>query len=222
MPFGFLQSNQWKCDACHIKPLIHFLKNSLMYWGSCFKEENPACLKCAKPDQYFLTPVEELQSELLPECQPQYQQVHFGIQHPNAEILGGGGFGVGGGRDSVWNTNSPYLALGLATILVLFLLAMVVHRYRHYGAYLTHEEDQLVDVDDQLARNPVVVLDKNSESYINLKYPVVLPEEDLIVHNNQTAAIADISSNGIGDYSASAAAGAVHHNGNGNGILHKS
>ena len=49
-------------------------------------------------------------------------------------------------------------------------------RYRHYGVYLTHEEDQLVDGDDVL-RNPVVVLDKNSESYINLRYPIHSKEE---------------------------------------------
>ena len=50
------------------------------------------------------------------------------------------------------------------------------YRYRHYGVYLTHEEDQLVDGDDVL-RNPVVVLDKNSESYINLRYPIHSKEE---------------------------------------------
>ena len=49
-------------------------------------------------------------------------------------------------------------------------------RYRHYGVYLTHEEDQLVDGDDVL-RNPVVVLDKNSESYINLRYPIHSKED---------------------------------------------
>ena len=42
--------------------------------------------------------------------------------------------------------------------------------------YLTHEEDQLVDGDDVL-RNPVVVLDKNSESYINLRYPIHSKED---------------------------------------------
>ena len=49
-------------------------------------------------------------------------------------------------------------------------------RYRQYGVYLTHEEDQLVDGDDVL-RNPVVVLDKNSESYINLRYPIHSKED---------------------------------------------
>ena len=49
-------------------------------------------------------------------------------------------------------------------------------RYRHYGVYVTHEEDQLVDGDDVL-RNPVIVLDKNSESYINLKYPIHSKED---------------------------------------------
>lgn len=37
---------------------------------------------------------------------------------------------------------------------------------------------QLVDDDDML-RNPVVVLDRNSESYINLRYPVLAPPPPL-------------------------------------------
>ena len=40
-----MQNNQWKCDRCHIKPLVHFLRNSLMYWGACFKESSPLCLR---------------------------------------------------------------------------------------------------------------------------------------------------------------------------------
>ena len=40
-----IQNNQWKCDRCHIKPLVHFLRNSLMYWGACFKESSPLCLR---------------------------------------------------------------------------------------------------------------------------------------------------------------------------------
>ena len=51
-------------------------------------------------------------------------------------------------------------------------------RYLHYGVYVTHEEDQLVD-DDDVLRNPVVVLDRNSESYINLRYPVLAPPPPL-------------------------------------------
>jgi hypothetical protein len=43
---------------------------------------------------------------------------------------------------------------------------------------MTHEEDQLVD-DDDVLRNPVVVLDRNSESYINLRYPVLAPPPPL-------------------------------------------
>ena len=55
-------------------------------------------------------------------------------------------------------------------------LCVFYSRYRHYGVYVTHEEDQLVDGDDVL-RNPVIVLDKNSESYINLKYPIHSKED---------------------------------------------
>ena len=43
-----MQNNQWKCDRCHIKPLVHFLRNSLMYWGACFKESSPLCLREAR------------------------------------------------------------------------------------------------------------------------------------------------------------------------------
>ena len=58
-------------------------------------------------------------------------------------------------------------------------------RYRHYGVYLTHEDDDQLfhtghEVDDNLdiLRNPVIVLDKNAESYINLRYPT-LSQHDL-------------------------------------------
>ena len=58
-------------------------------------------------------------------------------------------------------------------------------RYRQYGVYLTHEDDQQLfhqtreDEDNlDILRNPVVVLDKNAESYINLRYPS-LSQHDL-------------------------------------------
>ena len=57
-------------------------------------------------------------------------------------------------------------------MLVTAFAAAVAVRYRHYGVYETHEDDQLVDEED--LRNPVVVLDRNQESYINLKYPVLV------------------------------------------------
>ena len=60
---------------------------------------------------------------------------------------------------------------------------MIFFRYRHYGVYLTHENDQQLfnaGEDDTLdiLRNPVIVLDKNAESYINLRYPT-LSQHDL-------------------------------------------
>ena len=73
----------------------------------------------------------------------------------------------------IWNTNSPYVAVGVAAVLVTAFAAAIAVRYRHYGVYETHEDDQLVD-DEDLLRNPVVVLDRNQESYINLKYPVLV------------------------------------------------
>ena len=61
----------------------------------------------------------------------------------------------------------------MAAVLVTAVAAAVAVRYRHYGVYETHEDDTLVD-DEDLLRNPVVVLDRNQESYINLKYPVLV------------------------------------------------
>ena len=61
----------------------------------------------------------------------------------------------------------------MAAVLVTAFAAAVAVRYRHYGVYETNEDDQLVD-DEDLLRNPVVVLDRNQESYINLKYPVLV------------------------------------------------
>eukprot|EP00095_Tigriopus_kingsejongensis_P000473 maker-scaffold1054_size66621-snap-gene-0.8 protein:Tk00473 transcript:maker-scaffold1054_size66621-snap-gene-0.8-mRNA-1 annotation:"insulin-like growth factor-binding protein complex acid labile chain" len=160
----YLQNNQWKCDRCHIKPLIHFLKNSLMYWGSCFKKDSPLCLKCSKPTHLLHVPIEELPDEgSLPDCEPLFQQVHFGStvhQSPKES----------------WDTNSPYVAIGVAASLLTILVIILIIRYRHYGVYMTHEEGHLVDGDDELLRNPVVILDRNSESYVNLKYPI-LPDD---------------------------------------------
>ena len=55
-----------------------------MYWGACFKDDSPLCLKCAKPDHLLHMPIEELAEEgtkgegELPDCEPVFQQVHFG------------------------------------------------------------------------------------------------------------------------------------------------
>ena len=77
---------------------------------------------------------------------------------------------------------------------------VLTYRYRHYGVYRTKESDQLMDngcnggntsggntEEDEEAtilRNAVVViLDKNAESYVNLKYPVnELNGDDLELH----------------------------------------
>ena len=88
------------------------------------------------------------------------------IYHNTHLLDSGSGFGI-------WNTNSPYVAVGVAAVLVTAFAAAVAVRYRHYGVYETNEDDQLVD-DEDLLRNPVVVLDRNQESYINLKYPVLV------------------------------------------------
>ena len=57
----------------------------------------------------------------------------------------------------------------------------VISRYRYYGVYFTNEDSSAdaystghCDIEDSLdiLRNPMVVLEKNSESYVNLRYPL--------------------------------------------------
>ena len=57
------------CDKCHIAPLLEWMKSSLQYWGSCFRNSNSLCLKCSKPDEYMHMPLEDLHVDTLPECQ---------------------------------------------------------------------------------------------------------------------------------------------------------
>ena len=69
------------------------------------------------------------------------------------------------------------------TYVYLYLQNPLFFRYRHYGVYLTHENDQQLFQDGEedsldILRNPVIVLDKNAESYINLRYPT-LSQHDL-------------------------------------------
>ncbi|XP_059096993.1 protein artichoke-like isoform X2 [Tigriopus californicus] len=111
----YLQRNQWKCDKCHIKPLIHFLKNSLMYWGSCFKKDSPLCLKCSNPNHLLHVPIEELtEKSSLPDCIP-IVEVHFEstLYQPSKES---------------WDTNSPSVALGVASCLLLIPVIILIVR----------------------------------------------------------------------------------------------
>lgn len=171
----YLQNNQFVCDQCHIAPLLEWLDSSLQYWGACFQRSNPLCLKCAKPDHLLHMPIEELRNEKLPECNNvQESAVPYNddlppYYHPSESNQQSSSTDSG-------LVNSPYFAGGLTGILLLIVAIIALAKYRHYGVYLTHEEDQLVDGDDVL-RNPVVVLDKNSESYINLRYPVHSTDE---------------------------------------------
>ena len=63
---------------------------------------------------------------------------------------------------------SQYLAICVLLTVLFIVLVMVVSKYRHYGVYLTGEEE---DKENNILTNPVTVLDKNSESYIDLRYP---------------------------------------------------
>ncbi len=91
----------------------------------------------------------EPEDELLPACEPYYQQVHFGVRQSQVKIkkrkptqrviahtrerhpLDQG--------SGVWNTNSPYLAIAIVVFIVGAVAAVTSVRYRHYGVYLTHE-----------------------------------------------------------------------------------
>jgi len=97
--------------------------------------------------------------------------------------LGGRSEGVG---DMAWPLSSPYFAMGLVLVIVLIFGLAVFTRYRYYGVYLTHEDSREIfnngsnetcnsaDAADpvDLLNNPVVVLDKNTDSYVNLRYPI--------------------------------------------------
>jgi len=164
----YLQGNQFVCDQCHIGPLLKWLRSSLQYWGTCLKRSNSLCLKCSQPNEYLHMPLEDLNMTSLPECQEVKHAVPFNdIANSNPEW------------ESMMKEKShisSYIAGGFVSLLLLIVLTIALLRYRHYGVYVTHEEDQLVDGDDVL-RNPVIVLDKNSESYINLKYPIHSKED---------------------------------------------
>ena len=48
------------------------------------------------------------------------------------------------------------------------LVVVLVTKYRHYGVYVTGEED---DKEASILTDPIHVLDRESESYVNLRYP---------------------------------------------------
>ena len=96
---------------------------------------------------------------VLPECEPQYQQVHHYGDHVYANDV----VQRNHGRGDPTASGGVYVGLVVVALGVLVLLVVVVVRYRHYGVYLTHEKDQLVEEEgDSRLRNPVVVLDQNS------------------------------------------------------------
>ena len=125
--------------------MIHFLKNSLMYWGACFHEDGPLCLKCSSPNEMLNTKIEDLASggpvnvgeEGLPECEPRLQQVYFGSQMPT-------GMGSGSITSSAVDTNSPYFALGVACVLVIVLVVIASARYK--SEFLPHHKYLIVNI----------------------------------------------------------------------------
>ena len=58
--------------------------------------------------------------------------------------------------------------MSLLVVVVSALAVVLVTKYRHYGVYVTGEED---DKEASILTDPIHVLDRESESYVNLRYP---------------------------------------------------
>ena len=142
-----LQGNPWVCDACHIQPLHSWIHSSLMYWGTCFPSASPHCLVCSTPSLFQGRPISSLES--LPACVSSSTELS---------------------RVSQVNGISQYLAISVLLTVLLIVLVILLSRYRHYGVYHTGEEE---DNETNILTNPITVLDKNSESYIDLRYPTL-------------------------------------------------
>ena len=142
----YLQGNPWVCDKCHLEPMVQWLHTSLMYWGSCFPPTSSVCLVCNSPSTVNNTPISSLES--LTDCS---------TIPPDHKSM-----------TSTVTSLSQYLAICVLLTVLFIVLVMVVSKYRHYGVYLTGEEE---DKENNILTNPVTVLDKNSESYIDLRYP---------------------------------------------------
>ena len=143
-----LAGNPWQCDKCNILPLKSWLESSLMYWGGCFSSaEDQTCLRCSSPPFLAGTPIKDL--VIVPDCShsnPDFRS----LTHTITQV-------------------SQYLAV-IVVLVVLVILAILVSRYRHYGVYLTGEEE---DKENRILTDPINILGRETNSYINLRYPTL-------------------------------------------------
>ena len=143
-----LHGNPWHCDQCHITHLKNWLQSSLMYWGSCFSENSPPCLRCMSPLYLNQTPVVDL--VIVPEC---------GHINPDFSSM-----------TATITTVSQYVAICILLLVMSILVMIIVSKYRHYGVYNTGEED---DKEECILTDPIHVLDRQLDSYVNLRYPTM-------------------------------------------------
>ena len=144
-----LAGNPWLCDQCNIPPLKSWLQSSLMYWGACFTSPGQDnCLKCSSPRYLADTPISDL--AIIPECShsnPDFRS----LTHTITQV-------------------SQYLAAFLLLVVVVILALILVSRYRHYGVYVTGEEE---DKESSVLTDPINILHRDTHSYIDLRYPTI-------------------------------------------------
>ena len=150
-----LAGNPWVCDKCNIGPLRSWLQTSLMYWGACFPHQGPApgpaCLRCSYPTFLNNTPVSDV--ILVPDCSsinPSFSSVKVAL-----------------------NQMGTYIAIGIGIIVLCFFVLFIISKYRHYGVYNTGEKD---DKESNILIDPIHILDRESDSYVNLRYPTLAKE----------------------------------------------
>ena len=144
-----LAGNPWQCDKCNILPLKSWLESSLMYWGGCFSSaEDQTCLTCSSPSYLAATPIKDL--VMVPDCShsnPDFRS----LTHTLTQI-------------------SQYLAITILLVVLIILAIILVSRYRHYGVYLTGEEE---DKENKILTDPINILGRETNSYIDLRYPTL-------------------------------------------------
>ena len=144
-----LAGNPWLCDKCNIPPLKSWLESSLMYWGTCFNsQDQDNCLKCSSPSYLANTPIKDL--AIIPDCShsnPDFRS----LTHTITQV-------------------SQYLAATLLLVIITILGLIILQRYRHYGVYLTGEEE---DKESCVLTDPINILHRDNHSYIDLRYPTI-------------------------------------------------
>ena len=68
------------------------------------------------------------------------------------------------------NQIGTYIAIGIGVIVLCFFTLFIISKYRHYGVYNTGEKD---DKESNILIDPIHILDRESDSYVNLRYPTL-------------------------------------------------